>query len=82
MSWQSISGRAVHYLRAAGIDVPKGGSHTLRHTCVQRLVDANFSLKLIGDYVGHRSADSTRIYTKVDIESLRELSLGLGEDLL
>lgn len=82
MSWQSISGRAVHYLRAAGIDVPKGGSHTLRHTCVQRLVDAKFSLKLIGDYVGHRSADSTRIYTKVDIESLRELSLGLGEDLL
>lgn len=82
MSWQSVSGRAVHYLRAAGIDVPKGGSHTLRHTCVQRLVDAKFSLKLIGDYVGHKSADSTRIYTKVDIESLRELSLGLGEDLL
>lgn len=82
MSWQAISGRAVHYLRAAGIDVPKGGSHTLRHTCVQRLVDAKFSLKLIGDYVGHRSADSTRIYTKVDIESLRELAIGLGEDLL
>lgn len=82
MSWQSVSGRAVHYLRLAGIDIPKRGSHTLRHTCVQRLVDAQFSLKLIGDYVGHKSPDSTRIYSKVDIESLRELALGLAEDLL
>jgi len=82
VSWQSISGRAGHYLRLAGIDVPKGGSHTLRHTCVQRLVDAKFSLKLIGDYVGHRSADSTRVYTKVDTESLRELALVIEEEVL
>ena len=75
VSWQSISGRAGHYLRLAGIDVPKGGSRTLRHTCVQRLVDAKFSLKLIRDYVGHRSADSTQIYTKVDTASLRQLAL-------
>ena len=32
----------------------------LRHACVQRLVDASFPLKTIGDYVGHRSASSTR----------------------
>ena len=36
----------------------------------------------IGDYVGHKSPDSTRVYAKVDIESLREMALGLGEDLL
>lgn len=36
----AIAARASHYLRKAGIDVPRGGSHTLRHTCVQRLVDA------------------------------------------
>ncbi len=82
MSWQSVSGRAVHYLRLSGVDIPRRGSHTLRHTCVQRLVDAQFSLKLIGDYVGHKSPDSTRIYSKVDIESLRELAMGLAEDLL
>lgn len=82
LTWQAVSGRALHYLRLAGIDVPKCGSHTLRHTCVQRLVDAQFSLKMIGDYVGHKSPDATRIYAKVDIESLREMALGLGEDLL
>ncbi|MBZ0188603.1 MAG: tyrosine-type recombinase/integrase [Candidatus Obscuribacterales bacterium] len=81
MSYASVSGRALHYLRLAGIDIPKRGSHTLRHTCVQRLVDAQFPLKAIGDYIGHKSPSSTRVYAKVDIESLRQLALGLGEDL-
>ena len=36
----AVSCRAAHYLRQAGIVVPRPGSHTLRHTCVQRLVDA------------------------------------------
>jgi integrase len=78
----AVSGRAAHYLRKAGISVPRAGSHTLRHTCAQRLVDADFSLKEIGDYLGHRSADSTRIYTKVAIDELRKVALGDGEDLL
>ena len=59
----------------------QGGSHTLRHTCVQRLIDAEFPLKTIGDYVGHRSPESTRIYSKVAIASLREVAMGDGEEL-
>jgi site-specific recombinase XerC len=31
---------------------------------VQRLIDAEFSLKTIGDYVGHRSPESTSSVTK------------------
>jgi site-specific recombinase XerD len=78
----AISERAAHYLRRTGIKVPRPGSHTLRHTCVQRLVDAHFSLKDIGDYVGHGSPDSTKIYSKVDVETLREVALGNGEEVL
>ena len=78
----AVSSRAGHYLRKAGVEAPRLGSHTLRHTCVQRLVDADFSLKTIGDYVGHRSASSTEIYSKVAIEALRELALGDGEEVL
>ena len=78
----AISSRAGHYLRKAGIKVPNAGSHTLRHTCVQRLVDADFDLKTIGDYVGHRSISSTQIYSKVAIEALRQVALGDGEDVL
>jgi integrase/recombinase XerD len=78
----AVSACARSYLLKAGIDVPRPGSHTLRHTCVQRLVDAEFSLKEIGDFVGHRSAASTEIYAKVAVEPLREVALGDGEDVL
>lgn len=78
----AVSSRASHYLHRAGIAVPRAGSHTLRHTCVQRLVDAEFPFKIIGDYVGHRTAESTEIYTKVAIDALREVALGDGETIL
>ncbi len=78
----AITCRATFYIRKAGIDVPRPGSHTLRHSCVQRLVDANFSLKHIGDYVGHRNASSTQIYAKIAVERLRTVALGDGEDVL
>jgi site-specific recombinase XerD len=78
----AITCRATFYIRKAGIQVPRPGSHTLRHSCVQRLVDANFSLKHIGDYVGHRNASSTQIYAKIAVERLRTVALGDGEDVL
>ena len=77
-----VARRAAYYLRRAGIRVRRPGSHTLRHTCVQRLIDAQFPLKTIGDYVGHRCASATEIYIKVDVESLREVAIGDGEALL
>ena len=49
---------------------------------VQRLVDADFDLKTIGDFVGHRSARSTEVYAKVAVEALREVALGDGEAVL
>jgi integrase len=78
----AISSCARSYLLGAGVKVPRPGSHTLRHTCVQRLVDADFSLKVIGDFVGHRKAASTEIYAKVAVASLREVALGDGEEVL
>jgi integrase/recombinase XerD len=78
----AVSARARHFLLKAGIKVPRPGAHTLRHSAVQRLVDANFDLKTIGDFVGHRSARSTEVYAKVAVESLREVALGDGEAVL
>jgi integrase/recombinase XerD len=82
LTFTAISSRTSHYLHKAGVPVARPGSHTLRHTCVQHLVDARFPLKIIGDYVGHGSPSSTEIYTKVDIETLREVALGDGEEIL
>ena len=77
----AISQSVGHYLRLAGIEVRRAGSHTLRHTCVQHLVDADVSIKVIGDYVGHRSASATGVYTKIATEALREVAMGDGEAL-
>lgn len=77
-----ISHRASHWLQQAGISVPRAGAHTLRHAVVQHLLDHDFSLQQIGDYVGHRSPNSTQIYTKVDMRHLREIALGYGEEVL
>lgn len=82
ISAAGVSSCARLYLLKAGIDVARPGSHTLRHTAIQRLVDANFTLKTIGDFVGHRSARSTEIYAKVAVEALREVALGDGEAVL
>jgi integrase/recombinase XerD len=78
----AIVSRAAYFIRKAGISVPRAGSHVLRHSCVQRLLNAHFSLKHIGDYVGHRSASSTQVYGKIAVEQLREVALGDGEDVL
>jgi len=78
----AVSACARSHLLAAGVQAPRLGSHTLRHTAVQRLVDANFSLKDIGDFVGHASPASTGIYGKVAVETLRQVALGDGEEVL
>jgi site-specific recombinase XerD len=35
---------------------------------------AGFSLKQIGDQLGHQSAAATRVYVKVDLDGLREVA--------
>jgi site-specific recombinase XerD len=78
----AMSTRASVYLRRAGIKVRRPGSHTFRHSCVQRLVEADMPFKQIGDYVGHRSDAATQVYAKVAIHKLRALTLGDAEDVL
>jgi len=73
-----VSGR----MRSIGIQVACPGSHTLRHACVQHLVEADLPFKVIGDYVGHRHPASTLVYGKVAVHKLREMVIAQGEDVL
>lgn len=57
-----------------GIVSRSRGPHSLRHACAARLIDQGFSLKEVGDHLGHRSASVTSAYTKVDLRSLREVA--------
>jgi site-specific recombinase XerD len=53
-----VTGLARKYLVAAGVDLPRLGAHTLRHTTAQHLLTEGFSYKIIGDYLGHYVASS------------------------
>jgi len=54
--------------------------HNLRHACAQHLLSEGFSLKKIGDQLGHRSATATAIYAKIDLPRLRQVAeIDLGE---
>jgi integrase/recombinase XerD len=54
--------------------LPHIGPHSLRHACATHLIAEGFSLKEIGDHLGHRCSSATRIYAKVDLPSLREVA--------
>src|SRR5262249_13113658 len=43
------------------------GPHSLRHACATHLLCEGLSMKEIGDHLGHRRSDSTRVYAKVDL---------------
>lgn len=62
--------------RLAGIGVVTGrrGPHALRHAAAQHLLDQGTSMKVIGDFLGHRDPSSTTIYAKVDLAALREVA--------
>jgi integrase/recombinase XerD len=57
-----------------GLSSPHMGPHSLRHACAEHLLKEGFSIKEIGDHLGHRSSSATRIYAKVDLPGLREVA--------
>ncbi len=77
--FRPLSGSALHgltskRLRALGVQTAPCGPHALRHACATHLVAEGFSLKEIGDHLGHRSTEATRVYAKVDLAGLREVA--------
>jgi integrase/recombinase XerD len=61
-------------LRPLGVSLPHHGPHALRHACAMRLLAQGLSLKEIGDHLGHRDPDATRVYAKVDLVGLRQVA--------
>jgi integrase/recombinase XerD len=61
-------------LEAAGVtSAGKKGPHALRHARAVTLLRAAVSTKHIADILGHRSAQSTRVYLKLATEDLRAI---------
>ncbi len=51
------------------------GAHVFRHSLATELLRSGATLSQIGQLLRHQSHDVTRIYAKVDLETLRPLSL-------
>ena len=60
--------------RQVGLELARYGPHSLRHACATHLLNEGFSLKEIGDHLGHMSTGATQIYAKVDLTTLREVA--------
>lgn len=70
-------------LKMAGI-TPRSrkGPHAFRHARAVSLLHAAVPLKIIGDVLGHRSAESTAVYLKLATEDLRAVGLNIPKEVL
>lgn len=67
-----------YWRRLAGIrfrSAQKRGMHSLRHTLATELLQKGTPFPTIAEILGHASLESTRIYAKADVESLRSVAL-------
>ena len=69
------------YARRAGVKARYVSPRAWRHGFASKMLAHGQPLKNISDMLGHRSTETTYIYTKVDIEMLRQAALDWPEDV-
>jgi site-specific recombinase XerD len=74
MITRAASSSVALHVRRLGCGLRHFGPHSLRHACATHLLDEGFSLKEIGDQLGHRSPRSTQIYAKVERKKLVQVA--------
>jgi site-specific recombinase XerD len=62
-------------MERAGVESEYRGSHVFRHSLATGMLNHGASLDEIGDLLRHRRPETTRIYAKVDLMSLRSIAL-------
>jgi site-specific recombinase XerD len=72
---QSVGAVVKYALRRAGIHSPRNGAHQFRHSLASKMLRKGCSLSEIGEILRHQSQNTTAIYAKVDLPSLRTLAL-------
>jgi len=71
----AISMIVRRHLEGAGVKTVGSGSRTLRHSWAIRALANDSPIKAIADVLGHRYIDTTFIYAKADLASLRQVAL-------
>jgi integrase/recombinase XerD len=75
LSRTTVGQRVRCWAERAEVDAPFLGTHLFRHSHATRQLEKGTSLKVIGDLLGHRSCQTTRIYVRTALSRLRQLAL-------
>ena len=77
MSDKAIPHIASNAIRKSGIKVGerKHGSHVLRHTLANFLLEQETTLPVISQILGHETVQTSMCYLRIDIEQLRQCAL-------
>ena len=77
-----ISTRQLHRIvveAAEAADIAKRvGPHTLRHSFATHLLERKTDIRVIQVLLGHRKLDTTAVYTRVALKTLREVTSPLA----
>ena len=76
----TVSKAVRRAFQRADVHSAQQGSHILRRTLATRLLQRGAGIKLIADVLRHRSLDTTRNYTRVDMAALRRVALPWPEE--
>jgi len=71
---QSVGAVVKRALLRAGIVSPRNGAHQFRHALASEMLRQGCSLSEIGEILRHERQNTTAIYAKVDLTSLRMLA--------
>ena len=62
-------------INRSSLELPRMGSHSLRHSLAVHLMRRGVALKAIGDVLGHRDPESASVYLRLAVDDLREVGL-------
>jgi site-specific recombinase XerD len=68
-----------HAARVGLTEPERWRAHLIRHSYAVNLLRKKFTLKAIGDMLGHRNPSSTYIYAKADLDDLRSVAVDVSE---
>lgn len=75
LSSSSARGAIRRGFHRAGLEVTSKGTHVLRRTMATAMVCHGASLKEVADVLRHRSLDTTAVYARVDLPTLRAVAM-------
>ena len=67
------------WMTRSGLNMPVQGPHCLRHSYAVHLLRQGVPLKVLGDLLGHRNAESTSVYVRLSVNDLRDVALNLPD---